>query len=122
MAGPGPAVLVVDDDAEIREGISELLRDEGFEVVTAENGRAALDTLQGRRDIRVILLDLLMPVMDGATFRAHQLADRSIAQIPFIMLTANYDYADRAESLGAVACFRKPVKPSALLRALEQFR
>ncbi len=85
----GPCVLVVDDDDSIREAMSELLVDAGHEVVSAANGKAALDYLrQAPRPPCVILLDLMMPVMDGETFRREQLADPALSRIPVVLLTA----------------------------------
>src|SRR5204862_4129108 len=83
-----PLVMVVDDDDDIRETLAGLLEDEGYEVAAFPTGRDALDALQGGMAPRVILLDLMMPVMDGAEFRRAQLADPALASIPVILITA----------------------------------
>ncbi|MET0287573.1 MAG: response regulator [Polyangiales bacterium] len=113
-----PAVLVVDDDSELRDEVGLFLEAEGFEVLLAGDGREALDVLRVRPDVSAIVLDLMMPVMDGAEFRREQLQDRSIAGIPFVLLTGRVDFTHMARALGAVACLQKPFEPQSLLRAL----
>jgi CheY-like chemotaxis protein len=84
-----PCVLVVDDDDSIREAMSELLVDAGHDVASVANGKAALEYLrQAPQPPCVILLDLMMPVMDGETFRREQLADPALKSIPVVLLTA----------------------------------
>ena len=88
----GGRILVVDDDADVREGITIALADEGYEVVQAKNGADALAVLERLGSAgapSIILLDMTMPVMDGATFRARQLADARIAPIPVIFCSAD---------------------------------
>ena len=63
-------ILVVDDDRDIRESLRELLAEAGYAVAVAENGRVALERLRAGLRPGVILLDLMMPIMDGMTFRA----------------------------------------------------
>src|SRR5262245_13335746 len=89
--GSGPRlVLIVDDDHDIREALSQVLGDEGWVVATAADGREALDYLDAHRDAlpEVILLDLMMPVMSGGEFRAEQLKDPSLAPIPVVVISA----------------------------------
>src|SRR5690242_6605113 len=83
-----PLVMVVDDDDDIRETLVGLLEDEGYEVVAHPTGRDALDALQAGILPRVILLDLMMPVMGGGEFRPAQLGDPALASIPVILITA----------------------------------
>jgi len=84
----GP-VLVVDDDLDIREALSQILEDEGFGVITAGNGQEALAVLR-RRELRpsVILLDLMMPIMDGYGFLDAYRSDASLAVVPVAIITA----------------------------------
>lgn len=117
-----PALLVVEDDREIRESLCELLLQEGFEVRTASNGEEALVMLREQPDVRAIVLDMVMPVMNGATFRGEQLADPRIASIPTILLTGRDDSMPLARALGAAACVRKPFTPEALLEVLSRYR
>ena len=82
-------ILVVDDDVDIREILSDMLADAGYEVVHADDGSTALKLLRGkgpRPD--AILLDMMMPTMDGATFRTLQLADEALAKIPVVAISA----------------------------------
>jgi CheY-like chemotaxis protein len=81
-------VLVVDDDLSVRTALKELFETEGYEVEMAANGRAALTHLRGGLRPCVILLDLMMPIMDGWDFRAEQLADPELRDIPVFILTA----------------------------------
>jgi CheY-like chemotaxis protein len=80
--------MVVDDDDDIRETLAGLLEDEGYAVRACATGQEALEALRSGLAPRVILLDLMMPVMDGAEFRRAQLADPALASIPVILITA----------------------------------
>ena len=96
-------VLVVDDDKDIRDLLSEALAGEGYSVVAARHGAEALERLRCRR-ADVILLDLMMPVMDGPTFLDAKNADPVLRDIPVIAMTA----ATRSHIEGAVTLMRKP--------------
>src|SRR6266516_2867614 len=101
-------VLVVDDDPDIREVISLILSEEGFRIRGAENGRQALAVLQDWR-ADLILLDLMMPVMDGAAFRTEQRRTAAIADIPVVVLTASRPVGGSStEGLGCAALLSKP--------------
>jgi two-component system, chemotaxis family, chemotaxis protein CheY len=105
------AILVVDDDEDMRTIAVELLSMTGHPVVTAENGREALRMLRESRPA-LVLLDLMMPVMDGWEFREEQLkmADRSLAMIPVVLLTAVPDAEKYMRELHAVDVVSKPVE------------
>jgi CheY-like chemotaxis protein len=81
-------VLVVEDDGVIRAGMEQLLQSAGYDVVSATDGRNALDLLRAGAAVDAILLDLMMPVMDGWAFRREQLRDPRLAHIPVIVLSA----------------------------------
>src|SRR4051812_22649656 len=102
------SVLIVDDDADIRELLRVALGAEGYLVAGVDNGRAALNHLRSHADTCFILLDLLLPVMDGAHFRTAQLHDRSLAWIPVIVMSGATDTDRRARDLGARRVVRKP--------------
>jgi CheY-like chemotaxis protein len=102
-------VLVVDDNAEIRELLRVALTAEGYQVAGAPNGREALHYLRSHAETCMILLDLVLPVMDGAQFRRAQLLDRSLAWIPVIVMSAVVDADRRARELGARHVLRKPL-------------
>ncbi|MBI3541783.1 MAG: response regulator [Deltaproteobacteria bacterium] len=86
-------ILVVDDDADIREAMKVVLKREGYEVVTATNGQEALDVLRQIARPNLILLDLMMPVMDGWEFTLAMHMDPNLTGIPLLLVTA---YAERA--------------------------
>jgi CheY-like chemotaxis protein len=108
------AVLVVDDDKDIRETIREVLEAEGYSVATAENGAAALKQLRHVHP-QLILLDLTMPVMDGISFREEQMNDDSLAAIPTIVMSARTDPGKDAGPLLVRACLAKPLDLDELL-------
>ena len=81
-------ILVVDDDEDIRATLSDLLEDEGYVVVQAANGQDALDYLRGHPPPSLVLLDLMMPIMDGYRFRAEQKNDQALGSIPVVVMTA----------------------------------
>jgi CheY-like chemotaxis protein len=116
-------VLVVEDDADILHALVQVLEDEGHSVRTAVNGRAALDLLRapGTHPPRVILLDLMMPVMDGWTFRAEQLRDPTLAQIPVVLLTADTGAEEKTAQLKIAVSLRKPVELPRLLATVEAY-
>jgi CheY-like chemotaxis protein len=104
-------VLVVDDDASIRELLSTALEEDGYEVVPAVNGQDALAVCERWRP-DVIVLDLMMPVMDGWTF-AKRLRERD--EIPIVVLSAATDLARHAKTIGAAAVVGKPFDLDQLL-------
>jgi CheY-like chemotaxis protein len=106
-SGPHCPVLIVEDDEDLREMMAQLLTLEGFDAATASNGREALDYLNNAEKPNVILLDLMMPVMDGWEFRRQQQADPALAPVPVIVLTA-LDYA-RGAKVDAAAFLKKPL-------------
>jgi CheY-like chemotaxis protein/predicted transcriptional regulator len=114
-------VLVIDDDSDIRNELAELLRDEGYQVVTAANGREALRAL--RHDVRpgLILLDLGMPVMDGSAFSAELRRDPALRDTPVVLLSGRGDARETAARLEARACLVKPVPYPTLLGTVERF-
>lgn len=103
------AVLIVDDDPDIREALRQIIEKCGHSVATAGNGAEALDTLRAGVRPSVILLDLMMPVKDGFEFRAEQRQDEALANLPVIVLSAHYNSKQHALALGAVAHFQKPI-------------
>jgi len=101
-------VLIVDDDRDIRETLEEILAAEGYAVVTARNGLEAL-ALARSDPPSMILLDLFMPVMDGAEFRGRQLGDAGLADIPVVVVSAATDLEERVRPLGVAAWLEKPL-------------
>jgi two-component system chemotaxis response regulator CheY len=103
------SVLIVDDDETVREVLELTLRSSGYNVAAVGDGRAALDHLRSHDRTCVILIDLLLPVMDGKAFRAAQLRDRSIAWIPVVIMSGVADAREQARQLGAAAFVQKPL-------------
>ena len=106
MVGTGP-VLIIEDDPDIRSSLATLVEFEGYPSVTAPDGRVALEILRGTPRPRLILLDLMMPGMDGWELHARLRADPELASIPLAVITAASDARGIAQRLG-VEVFAKP--------------
>ena len=113
-----PLLMVVEDDDDIRETYAEVLRDEGFEIIEAENGRHALELLATGVRPALILLDHTMPVMNGRDFREAQMKDSAIASIPVLLMTAANGVDDLVADLRPRAVVRKPIGFDPLLAAI----
>jgi CheY-like chemotaxis protein len=114
-------VLVVEDDTEIREALVELLEDQGCDVVEAANGERALAYLRSTDALPcLILLDLMMPVMDGHAFREAQFQDPVLASIPVVVVSAHRDVQGNAEQLKAATFIKKPPRLEELVSAIAQ--
>lgn len=113
--------MVVDDDPDIRDALGDVLVEEGYEVVSRANGRDALDYLKDGAPPRVILLDLMMPVMDGWQFRRRQEADPSLSKIPVIAITAAWGDGHQSGIL-ADHVLPKPLELETLLGLVERYR
>jgi CheY-like chemotaxis protein len=104
------AVLVVDDDRDIREMLVQTLEDEGYPVAAAADGAEALALLtRASRPPCLILLDLMMPGMNGWEFRAAQLQEPELVEIPVVVLSARTDVARAAAEMAGVAYIPKPI-------------
>jgi signal transduction histidine kinase len=114
-----PLVMVVDDDFDIRDGIAELLRQHGFTVSTAANGAEALELLRSGLRPKLILLDLMMPVMDGVTFCNICHDDPVLSSIPVFIISADAASAVKLTRTGATGFLQKPVQIENLLQTLE---
>jgi len=111
-------ILIVDDEPDVREALSELCELKGYDVASAENGLGALARLRTRQNRpALILLDLHMPVMDGYTFLYHVRDDSRIENVPIIVITADL----AAEPFGADAIIRKPVNLEHLFEMMRRF-
>ncbi len=115
-------MLVVDDDRDIREVVTDALEAEGYRVVTAGDGREAIALLRAVGAApSLILLDLMMPGMDGAQFRAEQRRDPTLDAIPVVVLSADSGLDAKAKSLGVAGHLKKPVALDALLDAVREY-
>jgi CheY-like chemotaxis protein len=112
-------ILIVDDDLDTGEAMSELLAYQGFEVELASDGQSALEALRSADTLPdVILLDLMMPVMNGWQFRRAQLDDPQLASVPVIVVTASLASDSQLSQLKAAALFHKPVDAGTLVRKI----
>lgn len=114
-----PRILVVDDDDGIREFVSWALCDEGYEVMTAAHGAAALEVTEGWKP-DVILLDMRMPTMDGWEF-SRIYRQRPGPHAAIIVITAAHDGATRAEEISAEGFIGKPFELSELLEVIRRY-
>jgi CheY-like chemotaxis protein len=103
------SILVVDDDAEARELLRLALTSQGYDVATVPDGREGLRYLRSHAETCIIVLDLMLPGMDGAKFRASQLRDRSLAWIPVVVVSGAVDAVERARAVRAQSVLRKPL-------------
>lgn len=103
-------ILIVEDSPDLQLLLTQLLSGEGYRISCAFNGQQALDFLQTTSELpALILLDIMMPVMDGFEFRDAQKQDPRIAEIPFIVMTADYNAKAHATQMGAVEVLQKPL-------------
>jgi CheY-like chemotaxis protein len=115
-------VLVVDDTADVRESVALLLRGEGYNVDRATDGREALRCLRRGGRPALILLDLMMPRMDGWAFLREKSRDPALADIPVVILTsADDEHHEAAAVLGADSFLQKPVGADDLLGAVRRY-
>jgi len=116
-------VLVVDDQPDTRDLVSELVRAEGYLVLEAENGKVALEllTAEAARDPSLIILDLEMPVMTGWEFLAVVKQDVRLARIPILVTSGSWISHDELALLGNVGFLRKPYALEALLARISLY-
>ena len=113
-----PCVMIVEDDRDTREMLGRFLELEGFEVQTAANGRQALETLAAGPPACVIVLDLMMPVMDGWQFRDAQARDPRLSSIPVVVVTAAGS-REHVAPIDAHAWFSKPLDLERVLQTID---
>jgi CheY-like chemotaxis protein len=114
-------ILVVEDDSSIRELLVELLESEGYEVASAVNGAEGLKVLQIQRTPDLILIDLMMPVMDGYTFRTEQLKNPQWALIPTVVMSAEANAKEKMKKFNISAFLSKPVELETILQTVAKF-
>jgi PAS domain S-box-containing protein len=113
-------VLIVDDDSALREIYADALRDEGLDIRVAANGQQALEELERGPRPDVIFLDLMMPVMDGATFRSEQQRRAELADIPVVLMSAAADAEQQARRMGC-DFMRKPASLQMLTETVARY-
>jgi CheY-like chemotaxis protein len=116
-------ILVVEDNNAIRGLVSEVLRDDGYQVSEATNGVEALEHLRHQRP-DLIVLDLTMPIMDGWTFVENCRRENYCREVPILVTSASGDLprtAERLQSLGVRICLAKPFDVTRLLALVERY-
>ncbi len=111
-------ILIVEDDEGIREALKLTLEFDGYHVESAENGKIGIERLSTIETPCLILLDLMMPVMDGWAFVEVMKKDMRLAAIPIVVVTA---FANKAESVNANHIIKKPVDTDLLLRLVRDY-
>lgn len=115
-------ILVIDDDKEIRESLADVLSDEGYTVVLAENGQEGLDFLTTTDHLpSLVFLDLMMPVLDGQEFRKRQMRNPDLSNIPTILFSANGQLDKRALDIGMTDFLKKPIDLDELLAVAAKY-
>lgn len=112
------SILIVEDDPDVLDTLRGLLRAFGYHVEVAYDGNSGLKVLRTGFRPNVILLDLMMPNMDGYRFYETQRSDPTLSMIPTMVITA--DTRATKEKLGVDDCFHKPFDPEALLEAIKR--
>jgi CheY-like chemotaxis protein len=112
-------ILIVEDDHDIREALTQILEDEGYPVRGAANGREALDAVATGPLPSLILLDLMMPIMNGWQFRAEQMKDSRLSAVPVLVISADPGLQPKASALGVAGVLKKPIALDDLLSAVK---
>ena len=112
-------ILLIEDDAEIREALIEVLGQLGHQTVGAGNGVEALSYLHANPAPCLILLDLMMPVMSGVEFRTRQLAEQALGSIPVVLLSAQTGLEQSATAMHVAGHLTKPIDLDQLVAAIE---
>ncbi|MCB9061910.1 MAG: response regulator [Halobacteriovoraceae bacterium] len=115
-------ILVVDDSESIRTQLKSLLTEKGHSVVEAADGEDGLSTLNGNKDVNLIICDVNMPKMDGITMCTKVSEDASVNSIPIFMLTteSNADLKEKGKKAGVRAWITKPYSDDKLLSAIQK--
>ncbi len=111
-------ILVVDDDPDIREIVSLVLAGEGHEVRSAADGIEALELLRAGLGPSLVLLDMMMPRLDGESFLQQMRANPALAATRVIILSGQVGAREKAAELNVAGCLVKPIALEDLLRAI----
>ncbi len=113
------SVLIIEDDDGVRESVAAILREEGYAVEEADGGASALARLARAPRPTLILLDLMMPEMDGIDFRRRQLADPELSAIPVVIISERPEVARQAARLHVDGFLQKPMSFEELLHVVQ---
>jgi CheY-like chemotaxis protein len=114
-------ILVVDDDADIRDAIAEVLQEEGYESVAVGDGVSALQYLDNHSQPCMILLDWNMAPMNGREFMEAMRDQEQLASVPVVLVTADGRAEDKARQIRAAASLKKPLDIEALFQLASDF-
>ena len=114
-------ILLVEDDADSREAMTALLEGCGYAVTSATNGHEALELLRTAPRPGLILLDLMMPGMNGFQFREEQIKDPEAAAVPVILTSAHGKLQHETAALGVAGYLEKPIDVQRLLDTVERY-
>src|ERR1051326_8539461 len=120
MTGNSAPILIIDDDADIRDVLKIVLEANGYCVRLASDGLDGLAKLQTGTPPAMILLDLMMPRMDGEQFMEQMRAKR-LGEIPVVIMSGNLPGGKSQNQFGAASCLNKPVEYNELLKTVRQF-
>lgn len=112
------SVLVVEDDEDIRNVLTDLLESEGYSATSAANGQEALDVLETIEKPCLVLLDMMMPIMNGREFLDKVKKDTRLAPIPILIVSA---IADRTNTSGSIGFLKKPIDIDVVLKVVSQY-
>jgi two-component system, chemotaxis family, chemotaxis protein CheY len=115
------SILIIEDDLDVRSAVADVLEEEGYRPLLAANGREALELLVHGARPSLILLDLMMPVMDGWEFHSRLLESPSLATTPIVVFTADGNAASKARKIAAAGYLRKPAAIGPLLDVVRRF-
>jgi CheY-like chemotaxis protein len=116
-----PTLMIVDDDDDLRDALTDIMTAQGYEVAAFADARAALAALEEGVAPFLILLDLMMPGMSGWEFRAAQLANPTLARIRVVVVTAATNLSDGACTLSSVEVLHKPFTLEILLPVVARY-
>lgn len=111
-------ILVVEDDDDIRNVVVEILESEGYVTQEASNGKEALEVLADMPKPCLVLLDMMMPIMNGRQFIDAVMADSMLAPIPILIVSA---IADKTNTTGSVGFLKKPIDIDVVLKVVGQY-
>lgn len=115
-------IMIIEDSPDLQLLLGRLFASEGYTIHRADNGQQALDLLHSMPSLpNIILLDIMMPVMDGIDFRDHQMKDPQLAKIPVVVMTADSNYQSHAKFLNDIEVVKKPILDvDSLLKTIER--
>ena len=120
MDSLGRRILIIEDEEDIREILKEFFEGEGYDVLTAVNGKDAMRVLREHPIPNMILIDLMMPVMSGEEFIERKKTLPEFSAIPTVIMSADHRTKAKAEALGIKWAINKPLELSALVTIVDE--